>query len=105
MDWDRVIGDVQAGMPVIVVTVNHYFVAERYDPATGKLDFGNSATVLAGARGQRWFAPDEVGWIGYGTPFTTIHLGKAPAAPTVAQFPVYRLLRSRASEPRRVSFA
>lgn len=82
VDWNRVIGDVQAGLPVIVVTINHYYVAERYDPETGKLDFGNSATVLAGARGNRWFAPDEIGWIGYGTPFATIHLGKVPVTPT-----------------------
>jgi hypothetical protein len=84
VDWDRVIGDVQAGLPVIVVTINHYFVAERYDPATGMLDFGNSATVLAGSGGRRWFAPEEIGWIGYGAPFATIHLGRAPS--TVAQF-------------------
>ena len=75
IDWERVIGDVQAGIPVMVVTERHYYVAEGYDPETGKLDFGNSALVLAGARKERWFHPDEIAWIGYGTPFTTIHLG------------------------------
>jgi hypothetical protein len=75
IDWERVIGDVQAGIPVMVVTDRHYYVAEGYDAETGKLDFGNSALVLAGARKERWFHPDEIAWIGYGTPFTTIHLG------------------------------
>jgi hypothetical protein len=78
IDWDRVIGDVQAGLPVMIVTARHYYVAEKYDPATGKLDLGNSAEVLAGAHHERWFAPQQIGGIGYGTPFTTIHLGKAP---------------------------
>jgi hypothetical protein len=61
-----------------VVTVQHYYVAEAYDPETGRFDFGNSALVLAGARKQRWFTPDEIAWIGYGSPFTTIHLGQGP---------------------------
>jgi hypothetical protein len=78
IEWDRVIGDVQAGVPVMLVTPRHYYVAEGYDAATGKFDFGNSAMVLAAAGKQRWFTPDEVAWLGYGTPFTTIHLGQAP---------------------------
>jgi hypothetical protein len=78
IDWKRVISDVQAGIPVMVVTSRHYYVAEGYDPAVGKLDFGNSALVLAGARHQRWFTPDELVWLGYGEPFTTIHLGPGP---------------------------
>ena len=78
IDWERVIGDVQAGIPVMVVTDRHYYVAEGYDAETGKLDFGNSALILAGARKQRWFHPDEIAWIGYGSPFTTIHLGPGP---------------------------
>jgi hypothetical protein len=78
IDWKRVIGDVQAGLPVMVVTPRHYYVAEGYDAETGKLDLGNSALVLAGAQKQRWFSPDEIAWLGYGTPFTTIHLGPGP---------------------------
>jgi hypothetical protein len=78
IDWERVIGDVQAGIPVMVVTPRHYYVAEAYDAETGKLDFGNSALVLAGAEKERWFRPDEIAWLGYGTPFTTIHLGPGP---------------------------
>ena len=78
IDWERVIGDVQAGIPVMVVTPRHYYVAEGYDAESGKLDFGNSALVLAGAQKQRWFSPDEIAWLGYGTPFTTIHLGPGP---------------------------
>ena len=78
IDWERVIGDVQAGIPVMVVTPLHYYVAEGYDADTRKFDFGNSALILAGARKQRWFHPDEIAWLGYGTPFTTIHLGPGP---------------------------
>jgi hypothetical protein len=78
VEWDRVIGDIQAGLPVMVVTPFHYYVAEGFDPATGKFDFGNSAMVLAGAGGGRWFTPDELSWLGYGTPFATIHLGPGP---------------------------
>jgi hypothetical protein len=62
----------------MLVTPRHYYVAEGYDAATGKFDFGNSAMVLAAAGKQRWFTPDEVAWLGYGTPFTTIHLGQGP---------------------------
>ena len=75
IDWDRVIGDVQAGIPVIVVTIDHYYVAEGYDPSTGRFDFGNSAMVLAAAGHKRWFTPTELTWLGFGAPFTTIHLG------------------------------
>jgi hypothetical protein len=78
IDWGRVIGDVQAGIPVMVVTPLHYYVAEAYDAETGRFDFGNSALTLAGARKERWFRPDEIAWLGYGTPFTTIHLGPGP---------------------------
>jgi hypothetical protein len=53
-------------------------VAEAYDAESGKLDFGNSALILAGARKARWFHPDQIAWTGYGTPFTTIHLGPGP---------------------------
>lgn len=78
IDWDRVIGDVQAGIPVMVVTSQHYYVAEGYDAATGRFDFGNSATVLHTAGKRRWYAPEELAWLGFGSPFTTIHLGPAP---------------------------
>jgi hypothetical protein len=78
IDWDRAVGDVQAGLPVMLVTPLHYYVAEGYDEATGRFDLGNSAMVLAGARKQRWFAPEEIVWLGYGEPFTAIHLGPGP---------------------------
>jgi len=78
IDWDRVITDVQAGIPVIVVTARHYYVAEAYDAETGRFDFGNSSAVLAAARKGRWFTPDEMTWLGFGSPFTTIHLGPGP---------------------------
>ena len=78
IDWDRVIGDVQAGIPVMVVTLEHYYVAEGYDVATGRFDFGSSAMVLGSAGKKRWFTPRELTWLGFGAPFTTIHLGPGP---------------------------
>jgi hypothetical protein len=78
IDWDRVVGDVQAGIPVMVVTAQHYYVAEAYDPETGRFDFGNSALVLHTSGKRRWFSPDELAWLDFGSPFTTIHLGAEP---------------------------
>ena len=78
IDWDRVIDDVLAGVPVIIVTSRHYYVAEGYDASTGKFDFGNSSAVLGAARKGRWFTADELAWLGFGTPFATIHLGAGP---------------------------
>ncbi|MCC6175947.1 MAG: hypothetical protein IT305_11630 [Chloroflexi bacterium] len=79
VDWPAVVRDIEAGRPAIVVTTRHYFVAERYDSATGRLDFGRSALVLRGAGGERWFAPDRIGELGYGPPIATIHLVDGPA--------------------------
>ena len=59
----KVIGDVRVGKPVIVHAVGsggHYFVAEGYDSSTGRFDFGQSAAVVKGANGKRWFTLDEL---------------------------------------------
>jgi 2'-5' RNA ligase len=59
-DWGHVIADVRAGNPVIIDAGDHYMVAEGYDPQTGKINFGKSASILRAANGQSWFSPDEL---------------------------------------------
>ena len=56
----RIARDVQAGRPVIIRTggrgsaaPGHYFVAERYDAASGRFDLAQSALVLRSAAGRR----------------------------------------------------
>ena len=49
IDRAKIAREVQAGRPVMIRTLGgrgHYFVAERYDPQSGRFDFGESAAVL-----------------------------------------------------------
>jgi hypothetical protein len=66
VDWNRVAYAVQTGTPVILDSPSHYYVAEGYDPATGKFDFGNSALVLRASGGRRWLSPQELNQLGAG---------------------------------------
>lgn len=86
VDWSKVAADVQAGNPVTISTPGHYFVAERYDPNSGKFDFGNSAVALKASGGQRWFSPDEIARLGMGAPTASIFLDdpSSPSPSTVA---------------------
>jgi hypothetical protein len=59
-DRQRMAGEIQAGRPVIVNTRLHYFVAEDYDPATGRFDFGNSAASLRASGGRTWYTLEEL---------------------------------------------
>jgi len=59
LDWNKVIETVQSGKPVIITSPRHYLVVEGYDPATGKLDFGNSAGILRATGGETQFTIDE----------------------------------------------
>ena len=77
IDWAAIAREVQAGTPAIVIAPGHYFVAERYDPGSGRFDFGQSAAVLRAARGQRWFAPADIAALGMGVPRAAIHLNRA----------------------------
>ena len=74
INWAEVARDVQGGAPVIVVTARHYYVAEGYDPASGRFDLATSAMVLRAAGGRRWFAPGEIAGLGMGAPEAVIHL-------------------------------
>jgi hypothetical protein len=78
IDRARIAREVRAGRPVIVRTNGgergHYLVAERYDAATGRYDFGQSALVLRGAEGRRWFTLDELPSLRTGSPSHAIYL-------------------------------
>lgn len=77
---ERVAADVQSGNPVIISTPQHYFVAERYDPKTGKFYFGTSGTVLSRTGGKAWMTLEEVQRVGKGLQ-GAIYLDN-PATPT-----------------------
>lgn len=81
VDWQKVASDVQGGNPVTISTPGHYFVAERYDPNTGKFDFGNSAKALRASGGNTWFTPAELSSLGMGQPTASIFLDN-PESPS-----------------------
>ena len=85
IDRAKVVREVSAGRPVIIHTGNgpgHYLVAERYDAASGRFDFGQSAAVLRLAGARRWFGLDEVGSLGMGIPGEAIYMAGASSAMT-----------------------
>lgn len=59
-DTNRMAQEVMAGRPVIVNTRLHYFVAEGYDPTTGRFDFGNSAAALRSSGGRTQYTLGEL---------------------------------------------
>jgi len=71
----KMVASIQAGNPVTASTSGHYFVAEGYDPATGKFNFGNSALVLKRANGNPWYTLEEVGNLGMGSIRGTLYIG------------------------------
>ena len=85
-DWGAVAADVQNGNPVIISTPGHYFVAEQYDPTTGKFNFGNSTAILKAAHGQTWFTPQEMASLGMGAPRGSLFMDSptTPAPSVVA---------------------
>lgn len=80
-NWGKVIADVQRGNPVTISTPGHYFVAERYDPETGMLDFGQSAKVLKASGGKTWFRPEQLASLGMGDARAALYLDN-PDSPT-----------------------
>src|SRR4030095_11852621 len=87
VDWAKGRADVEGGNPGTISTPGHYFVAEAYDPATDKFDFGTSATDLKG--GQRWMTPEEMNRTKMGRATAALYLDNPdPAtAPSVAAAP------------------
>jgi hypothetical protein len=84
----RIAREVQAGRPVIIRTggrggePGHYFVAERYDAASGRFDLAQSALVLKSAAGRRWFSLNEIASLGTGAPTHALYLTPTGPAPT-----------------------
>ncbi len=71
VDWQAVVADLQRGNPVILQLPNkggHYVTAQRYDPQTGKIDFGSTVGDLAAARHKTQFTPQEFEGLGWGAP-------------------------------------
>lgn len=84
VDRAKVVREVQAGRPVVIRMVGgrgHYLVAERYDPSTGRFDFAQTALVVKRSGGKRWWALDEIGSLGVGTPTQAIYLAGATRPP------------------------
>jgi hypothetical protein len=80
-----------AGRPVIIRTSGlgpgvpgHYFVAERFDTSSGRLDLAQSALVLRSSGGRRWFTAGEIASLGTGAPTHAIYLAQAAPTTTVA---------------------
>jgi hypothetical protein len=73
-DWNKIKQTVMSGKPVIIGTPGHYWVAEQYDPSTGKFNFGKSGSVFASSHGNTWYSPAEMEGPGKGAPRATIYL-------------------------------
>lgn len=60
-DWGKVAADVSRGNPVILDSPGHYWVAEDYDPETGRFNFGNSAQIFkASDPNNSWYTAEEI---------------------------------------------
>ncbi|HEX2987498.1 MAG TPA: C39 family peptidase [Chloroflexota bacterium] len=57
-DWSKVARTVSAGSPVTISTPGHYFVADDYDPKTGRFHVGASGTAYQG--GKEWMTRQEM---------------------------------------------
>ena len=57
-DWNRVIQQVSSGELVTISTPGHYFVADRYDPKTGRFHVGASGTAYR--NGKEWMTRQEM---------------------------------------------
>ena len=87
VDDARIAADVQRGNPVGINlgggpgNNGHFMVAERYDPSTGKFDFGNTAKALKASGGNTWFTLAELPRLGFGSPRDAIY-ADAPDSPS-----------------------
>lgn len=87
----RIKNELLAGRPVIIRTggrgsglPGHYFVAERIDPSTGRLDLAQSALVLRRSGGRRWYGLGEISSLGTGTPTHVIYLASGGSKSALA---------------------
>ncbi len=93
VNWEKVRADIQRGNPVIFDTTGgsgipagHYFVAQGYDPETGRYDLGGSARALKASGGKTWYTPQEILALGAGSPRNAIFMDNpdTPAPSVVA---------------------
>ncbi|MCL4370129.1 MAG: hypothetical protein M1380_04395 [Chloroflexi bacterium] len=57
-DWNRVVETASSGQPVTISTPGHYFVADAYDPKTGRFHVGASGTSYRS--GKEWMTRQEM---------------------------------------------
>ncbi|MHB1162742.1 MAG: C39 family peptidase [Chloroflexota bacterium] len=57
-DWEKIVRTVSAGVPVTISTPGHYFVADEYDPRTGRFHVGASGTAYR--NGKEWMTREEI---------------------------------------------
>jgi hypothetical protein len=63
-DWSKITQAVQGGAPVTISTPVHYFVADGYDPQSGRFHVGASGTAFK--NGSDWLSADEIQSLGGG---------------------------------------
>jgi flagellum-specific peptidoglycan hydrolase FlgJ len=83
VDWRRVIADLQRGNPVLLQLPGHeghYITAQKYDPQTGKIDFGSTVGDLRAAGHKTQFTPQELEGLGWGSPNGALWIDN-PATP------------------------
>lgn len=57
-DWNGVVEMLSAGQPVTISTPGHYFVADAYDPKTGRFHVGASGTSYR--NGKEWMTRQDM---------------------------------------------
>jgi hypothetical protein len=62
--WDKIAADASSGNPVAISTPRHYFVADGFDPQTGKYHVGASGTAFRA--GAEWMTAEQISQIGGG---------------------------------------
>jgi hypothetical protein len=94
--WDKIAADASSGNPVAISTPKHYFVADGYDPQTGKYHVGASGTAFKA--GAEWMTAEQIANLGGGVNGALFADHPASPQPSVAvadqqaQAPVNRAL-------------
>lgn len=57
-DWDSIVRAASSGIPVTISTPGHYFVADGYDPRSGRFHVGSSGTAYR--NGKEWMTREEI---------------------------------------------
>ncbi len=81
-DPNKIAADVQNGNPVMISTPGHYFVADGYDPQSGRFHVGTSGTDLKA--GSEWMTLGQMQAV-MGQAQATLYLDRQPGdGPSVA---------------------